>query len=129
MQKAVGSRFLNSFADLPEGFHARVAPTPLADARNDGESASQRLDSIGQSGVDYTNLFRDMTIIVAADEQPVPALRERFVERDAFDAWPRVYRQRLRLLFSRPFDAQPEMAAYAQPPSSRGRDLVVSCSP
>jgi len=140
----------------------------------DGELAARLLDLMAESGVDYTNLFRDLATVDPASELPSRDLRDRFVDRRAFDAWLVDYRarlrsegvdrhdrrvamqgvnprfvlrnylaeqairaaeagdyaeiERLRLLLSRPYDEQPEMAAYAQEPPDWGRALAVSCS-
>jgi hypothetical protein len=141
---------------------------------DDGTLATRLLDLMQASAVDYTNLFRDLAQIDAVSELPSRDLRDRFADREAFDAWLVDYRcrlraegvgrddrrdamnavnprfvlrnylaeqairaaeagdyteiERLRLLLSRPYDEQPEMAAYAQEPPDWGRGLAVSCS-
>ena len=130
------------------------------------------LDLLASSRADYTNSFRALGEFAA--DPGHPALRNELVDRTAFDAWARDYRQRLdrdgldggerrtrmhrvnpryilrnylaeqairaaqqgdygeidRLLalLQRPYDEQPEMAAYATPPPDWGRRLAVSCS-
>jgi hypothetical protein len=131
------------------------------------------LEIMAKSGVDYTIFFRAL-----GDFRPGvhnAALRDQFVEREAFDAWSGRYAERLareasdnaerksrmsrvnpkyvlrnylaqiaiekatvqrdyseidRLLglLRRPFDEQPDMAAYAAPPSEWAREIQVSCS-
>ena len=130
------------------------------------------LDLLASSRADYSNSFRALGEFAA--DPGHTALRHDLVDRAAFDAWARDYRQRLardgmagderrarmmginpryilrnylaeqairtaqagdyreidRLLalLQRPFDEQPEMAAYAAPPPDWGRRLEVSCS-
>lgn len=141
---------------------------------DDGELATGLLDLMQSSGVDYTNTFRGLAAVDARSELALRGLRDRFVDRQGFDAWLMQYRQRLRregrnpmerrhamdatnprfvlrnylaeqairaaesgdyteierlrLLLSRPYDEQPEMAAYAAEPPDWGIGLAVSCS-
>jgi uncharacterized protein YdiU (UPF0061 family) len=138
----------------------------------DAALAQGWLDLLASSGADYSNSFRALGEFAA--DPAHPTLGNERVDRAAFDAWARDYRQRLaqegmdpaarrahmqavnpkyilrnylaeqairaaqqgdygeidRLLalLRRPFDEQPEMAAYAAPPPDWGKRLEVSCS-
>ncbi len=76
-----------------QGLRAKLG---LIDERDDDQKLAQRLlDLMAGSGVDYTNLFRDLSglaLDVPADDT---SLRDRFVDREAFDAWAHDYRARL----------------------------------
>jgi uncharacterized protein YdiU (UPF0061 family) len=63
---------------------------------SDQELSSHLLDLMRDSAADYTNLFRDLAAIDAASDLPDHRLRDRFVDREAFDAWLTLYRARLR---------------------------------
>jgi uncharacterized protein YdiU (UPF0061 family) len=69
----------------------------LADTRRGDDALADRLLALmQQGGVDFTNLFRDLATVGLADEQPAAPLRDRFIDRQAFDAWLADYRRRLR---------------------------------
>lgn len=53
------------------------------------------LELMQQSGVDYTNLFRQLGQFRAAEGEANTALRDQFIERAAFDRWAAAYRARL----------------------------------
>ena len=42
---------------------------------------------MAESAVDYTKLFRDLAEVDVRSDLPDRALRDRFVDREAFDAW------------------------------------------
>ena len=161
---------------LLESYSAGMrAKLGLVEKEGSDQALSARLlDLMAESAVDYTNLFRDLARLDARSDLPDRSLRDRFVDREAFDAWLTDYRarlrregrddatrrsamravnpryvlrnylaeqairdaeegdyreiERLRLLLSRPFDDQPEMASYASEPPDWGRELAVSCS-
>jgi uncharacterized protein YdiU (UPF0061 family) len=58
--------------------------------------AGQLLDLMAAARVDYTNLFRDLAGLRLDDPAADAPLRDRFVDRAAFDAWATEYRARLR---------------------------------
>jgi len=62
----------------------------------DQDLAAGLLDLMAASGVDYTNLFRDLAGLRLDDPVGDGGLRDRFVDRAAFDAWAADYRARLR---------------------------------
>lgn len=162
--------------ELVEGYSVGMrAKLGLIEGEDEDQALSARLlDLMAKSAVDYTKLFRDLAEVDVRSDLPDRALRDRFVDREAFDAWLADYRarlrregrdaaarrsamravnpryvlrnylaeqairdaeegdyreiERLRLLLSRPFDDQPEMASYASEPPDWGRELAVSCS-
>jgi uncharacterized protein YdiU (UPF0061 family) len=162
-------QLVRAYAD---GMRAKLG---LVESRDGDQALSDRLlELMAQSGVDYTNLFRDLAGIRVRGDLPLTHLRDRFVDRAGFDAWQQDYRDRLRAesgdddrraqamnavnprfvlrnylaeqairdaergdyreierlqtVLSRPFDEQPDNAAYAQEPPDWGRELAVSCS-
>ncbi len=46
--------------------------------------------------VDFTRFFRTLGSVAAGSDDPIPQLRDMFIDREAFDAWAVGYRQRLR---------------------------------
>ncbi len=61
----------------------------------DIELAGSLLDMARASGLDYTSLFRDLGRFDSSPGGKNEALRDRFLGRDAFDAWAARYRTRL----------------------------------
>ena len=159
-------------ATYAAGMNAKLG---LRDQRaGDQQLAEDLLGLFAENRVDYTNLMRDLSGLALQDPERDGPLRDRFVDRPAFDRWLRVYRARLRAegsedtsraariravnpryilrnylaqqaiegaevgdyselerlqrVLARPFDDQPEMAAYALEPPDWGRHLEVSCS-
>ncbi len=69
----------------------------LIDERDDDQKLAQRLlDLMAGSGVDYTNLFRDLSGLARDVPADDTSLRDRFIDREAFDAWAHDYRARLK---------------------------------
>lgn len=62
---------------------------------DDGELASDLLRMMADSGADYTNTFRELADL-QTDRPPPNRLRDRFIDREAFDAWAKRYSERLR---------------------------------
>lgn len=62
---------------------------------DDQKLAIRLLDLMAGSGVDYTNLFRELSNLKRDEPEFDSALRDRFIDREAFDAWARDYRARL----------------------------------
>ena len=62
---------------------------------DDALLAAQWLDLLRDNRCDYTNSFRALGDFVAAEDQAGSALRDRFLDRAAFDGWAERYRQRL----------------------------------
>lgn len=60
----------------------------------DQELASGFLELLARNGADYTRSFRALSQVKS--DASLPALRDDFVDREAFDAWLRRYRDRLR---------------------------------
>lgn len=54
------------------------------------------LDQMQQSATDYTTLFRALGTVDRDSDRPLPALRDRFTDRERFDRWLADYRARLR---------------------------------
>lgn len=147
----------------------------LCDAHPGDQALSARLlELMAANGVDYTNLFRDLANVRRGAPSSAHAVRDRFADRPAAEAWLADYRarleleqsddaararamrgvnpryvlrnylaqqaidqaergdyaelERLRTLLARPYDEQPEMAAYSAEPPPWGRELEVSCS-
>lgn len=65
----------------------------LADQPEDRQLGIDFLDLLMKNGADYTRSFRALGDIHVAEEQS--ALRDEFVDRDAFDHWHQRYRERL----------------------------------
>lgn len=63
---------------------------------DDPALAASLLDLMAVSGVDYTNLFRDLAALCLDEAASATPLRDRFIDRPAFDAWADDYRARLR---------------------------------
>lgn len=68
----------------------------LQSQEGDIELAGALLDMMRASGLDYTNLFRDLGRFDSSPGGKNDALRDRFTDRDTFDAWATGYRTRLR---------------------------------
>jgi uncharacterized protein YdiU (UPF0061 family) len=69
----------------------------LRESRDDDAVLGDRLLALmAAAGTDYTNLFRDLADLRLEGPAPDRGLRDRFVDREAFDAWARDYRARLR---------------------------------
>ncbi|MCB1801559.1 MAG: YdiU family protein [Gammaproteobacteria bacterium] len=69
----------------------------LREARADDQQLSAGLlGAMADSGVDYTNLFRDLGRLRMDDAGADAPLRDRFIDRAAFDRWAGEYRARLR---------------------------------
>lgn len=62
----------------------------------DDDLGARLLSLMAAGGVDYTNLFRDLGALRVDDPTGETPLRDRFVDRAAFDAWAADYRARLR---------------------------------
>jgi hypothetical protein len=68
----------------------------LAEARaSDPDLAARLLSLMHRSGADYTILFRGLCGFRSAPGHPNAALRDQFLDREAFDAWANDYRRRL----------------------------------
>jgi uncharacterized protein YdiU (UPF0061 family) len=81
-------------AAYAEGMRAKLG---LREERpGDMTLAGQLLDLMAAGRVDYTNLFRDLAGLRLDDPAADAPLRDRFVDRAAFDAWATEYRARLR---------------------------------
>ena len=81
-------------AALSAGMRAKLG---LREAREDDQELSAGLlEAMAQSGVDYTNLFRDLGRLRMDDPAADAPLRDRFIDRGAFDRWSGDYRVRLR---------------------------------
>ena len=63
---------------------------------DDPALAAALLDIMAANRVDYTNLFRDLASLRLDGAASDAALRDRFIDRQAFDAWTDDYRARLR---------------------------------
>ncbi len=83
---------------LVEAYSAGMrAKLGLRDARPDDQALSARLlQLMAANGVDYTNLYRDLSEIAVDSDLSAPPLRDRFADRAAFDDWLSDYRARLR---------------------------------
>lgn len=77
-----------------DGMRAKLGLRESHDA--DQALTDRLLELMAQGGVDYTNLFRDLAGVRVDSDLPLPGLRDRFVDRAAFDAWLGDYRDRLR---------------------------------
>ena len=82
---------------LVEAYAAGMrAKLGLAEPRaGDQALASCLLGLMADSRVDYTNLFRDLGRMRRMPGGAEPVLRDRFVDREGFDAWAADYRARL----------------------------------
>ena len=76
----------------------------------DAALGARLLSLMATAGVDYTNLFRDLGDLQIADSGADAPLRDRFVDREAFDAWAAEYRARLRQEHSHDARRQAAMA-------------------
>ncbi len=85
-------------AELTTAFSAGMrAKLGLVEQSEQDQALTARLlELMHQSAADYTNLFRDLAGIDANNDLPDRRLRDRFVEREAFDSWLSQYRARLR---------------------------------
>jgi uncharacterized protein YdiU (UPF0061 family) len=163
-------------AAFPEALTARFrAKLGLREARaEDGELIDELLARMAEDRTDFTVAFRSLAGFASADGAANNAVRDLFLDRDAFDEWGRRYRERLRgeasidaeravhmnavnpkfvlrnhlaetairlaregdfsetrrllKVLQRPFDEQPEHAAYAELPPDWAQHLEVSCS-
>jgi uncharacterized protein YdiU (UPF0061 family) len=69
----------------------------LREARDgDAQLGARLLELMAAGGTDYTRLFRDLADLGIDGGAPEPVLRDRFLDRKAFDAWAADYRARLR---------------------------------
>lgn len=95
--------------ELVEAFNAGMgAKLGLMESREgDDRLAADLLELMAGSAVDYTGLFRDLARLRLHDPGADGPLRDRFVDREAFDAWATRYRERLLAEGSR----DPERAA------------------
>ena len=64
--------------------------------KEDIELLEELLGLMHSSQLDYTNLFRSLSGFDSAPDSRNEALRDQFIDRDAFDAWAARYRARLR---------------------------------
>ena len=81
-------------ATYAAGMRAKLG---LGEAREgDNELASALLELMAGSRVDYTGMFRDLAGLRLDDPAADGPLRDRFTDREAFDAWAARYRDRLR---------------------------------
>jgi uncharacterized protein YdiU (UPF0061 family) len=144
--------------------------------RQDGDAAliDGLLKRMAQDRIDFTIAFRRLSQFSTADGHENAAVRDLFLDREAFDAWVAQYRDRLRAensidnaravamnaanpkyilrnhlaqeaihqaqqgdfsetrrllkVLERPFDEQPEHAAYADFPPDWAQHIEVSCS-
>ncbi len=62
----------------------------------DAQLGARLLELMAAGGTDYTRLFRDLAELATDGGRGDPALRDRFLDREAFDAWAVDYRARLR---------------------------------
>ena len=62
----------------------------------DYELVKVLLEMMQSSQLDYTNLFRSLSQFISTPGELNSAIRDQFMDRDAFDAWAAAYRTRLR---------------------------------
>lgn len=62
----------------------------------DAELAAGLLDLMARSRADYTLTFRRLAQLPSTNNEPLHAVRDLFIDREAFDAWAALYRERLR---------------------------------
>lgn len=92
----------DALADYEPAFDAAYlsgmrAKLGLREQRADDPAlAAALLDIMAANSVDYTNLFRDLASLRLDGAASDAALRDRFIDRQAFDAWADDYRARLR---------------------------------
>ena len=162
--------------EFPRAFVARLrAKLGLQSAEDDDAALiDDLLRRLAADRVDYTIFFRRLAGFRSAPGVATPAVRDLFLDREAFDAWAARYAERLRReasddaeragrmnrvnpkfvlrnhlaeqairaanegdftetqrllkVLQRPFDEQPEHAAYADFPPDWAQHLEVSCS-
>ena len=161
---------------FPEALLARMrAKLGLHEARDDDTALVEGLlGRMAEDATDYTIAWRRLADFDSTPGATNPALRDLFVDREAFDAWAARYGERLRAegsddrerasrmnrtnpkfilrnhlaevairdarggdfseverlraILARPFDEQPEHAAYADFPPDWANQIEVSCS-
>ncbi|WP_283149314.1 protein adenylyltransferase SelO [Silvimonas soli] len=89
---------LHTFQDLFETAFAAQFQSKLGlpDWRDEDWGLLTTLFNLLQAGrTDWTNFWRDLASLGLQDAHPCPALRDRFVDREAFDQWLTDYRERV----------------------------------
>jgi uncharacterized protein YdiU (UPF0061 family) len=89
--------YQSAFADkLDELLHAKLGLTLLAEHGDADRALFDAMFALMQAnGVDFTQFFRKLSGLRAADTSADEPLRDLFIDRPAFDAWAQQYRQRL----------------------------------
>jgi len=85
-------RFLQRYSEL---MHHKLG---LFDGPQEGDAAlvNGLMSMMEASGADFTNSFRALGDVGMADSDTVEALRDQFIDRDAFGQWLESYRERLK---------------------------------
>ena len=93
-QEALGVSQPEFARTLDQLLHAKLG---LFTAQDDDRALFDAMFALMEAGhVDFTRFFRALGNVGTANDDNVAALRDMFIERDAFDAWALQYRQRLR---------------------------------